>query len=87
MTDDISMKALKGDIGKLSLAALDAGCDLILHCNGDLSEMNTIAETLKSNMREIELPSHIIPERDKNIEFDLQESKARLQNIVSKFVN
>ena len=87
MTDDISMKALKGDIGKLSLAALDAGCDLILHCNGDLSEMNAIAETLKSNIREIELPNHIILERDKNIEFDLQESKARLQNIISKFVN
>ncbi len=86
MTDDISMKALKGDIGKLSLAALEAGCDLILHCNGNLSEMNTIAETLKSNMCEIELPSYMILESDKNIEFDLQESKARLQNIVSKFV-
>ena len=49
--------------------------------------MNAIAETLKSNIREIELPSHIILERDKNIEFDLQDSKARLQNIISKFVN
>ena len=49
--------------------------------------MNAIAETLKSNIREIELPSYMILKRDKNIEFDLQESKARLQNIVSKFVN
>ena len=81
------MKALKGDIGKLSLAALEAGCDLILHCNGDLLEMNTIADTLKSNMCEIELPSYMTLKRDKNIEFDLQESKARLQNIISKFVN
>jgi hypothetical protein len=49
--------------------------------------MNTIAETLKNNIREIELTSHMMLKRDKNIEFDLQESKARLQNIVSKFVN
>lgn len=46
MTDDMSMKALKGDIGSLSKQALEAGCDLILHCNGDMYEMNRIAEVL-----------------------------------------
>lgn len=46
MTDDMSMKALKGDIGSLSKQALDAGCDLILHCNGDMYEMNRIADVL-----------------------------------------
>lgn len=43
MTDDMSMKALKGDIGELSKQALEAGCDLILHCNGDMEEMQKIA--------------------------------------------
>ena len=39
MTDDISMKALKGDLADLSTQALDAGCDVILHCNGKFEEM------------------------------------------------
>lgn len=43
MTDDISMKALKGAIGELSARSLQAGCDLVLHCNGDMAEMQAIA--------------------------------------------
>ncbi|PCJ06112.1 MAG: beta-N-acetylhexosaminidase [Rhodobacteraceae bacterium] len=38
MTDDISMKALSGSPAELTRAALDAGCDVILHCNGTLAE-------------------------------------------------
>jgi beta-N-acetylhexosaminidase len=45
-TDDISMKALKGDIGELSKKALDAGCDIILHCNGDMEEMEKIGDII-----------------------------------------
>lgn len=44
MTDDISMKALQGDLGSLSRAALAAGCDLVLHCNGTLAERVAVAE-------------------------------------------
>jgi len=44
MTDDISMKALTGDLGDLSRQALTAGCDVILHCNGDLAEMQVVAD-------------------------------------------
>jgi beta-N-acetylhexosaminidase len=33
MTDDISMKALSDDLGTLSRASIEAGCDVILHCN------------------------------------------------------
>lgn len=43
MTDDISMKALSGDLADLSRAALDAGCDVILHCNGSLDERRAVA--------------------------------------------
>ncbi len=43
MTDDISMGALVGSVAKLSRASLAAGCDLILHCNGDLAEMEAVA--------------------------------------------
>lgn len=48
MTDDISMQALSGGLQERSLAALDAGCDLVLHCNGDLSEMTALTQALPS---------------------------------------
>jgi beta-N-acetylhexosaminidase len=44
MTDDLSMKALSGSLGERARAALKAGCDMVLHCNGDLEEMREIAE-------------------------------------------
>lgn len=43
MTDDVSMKALSGDIGGNASAAFAAGCDLALHCNGDIREMRAVA--------------------------------------------
>ncbi|MEM8855342.1 MAG: beta-N-acetylhexosaminidase [Pseudomonadota bacterium] len=46
MTDDISMGALKGSIGANAAAALSAGCDIVLHCNGVMDEMTTIAAAL-----------------------------------------
>ena len=45
MTDDISMHALNGPVAARGHAALAAGCDLVLHCNGDLNEMAELAET------------------------------------------
>lgn len=42
MTDDISMQALPGRIGSRGDAAREAGCDVILHCNGDVSEMHEL---------------------------------------------
>jgi beta-N-acetylhexosaminidase len=43
MTDDISMKALSGGFRDRTEGALRAGCDLVLHCNGDMGEMTEIA--------------------------------------------
>ncbi len=44
MTDDISMKALSGDLATRARAALAAGCDVVLHCNGTLDERRAVAE-------------------------------------------
>lgn len=44
MTDDISMKALKGSLSDLSRASLAAGCDVILYCNGPLDKQREVAE-------------------------------------------
>ena len=37
-SDDLCMKALRGEPGALAAAAIEAGCDLVLHCNGALTE-------------------------------------------------
>jgi beta-N-acetylhexosaminidase len=46
VTDDLSMKALGGRIGERARRAIDAGCDLALHCNGKLDEMVEIAASI-----------------------------------------
>src|SRR6201996_1076565 len=47
MSDDLSMQALEGPLGSRAKAALFAGCDIVLHCNGDMDEMKQIAVEAK----------------------------------------
>jgi beta-N-acetylhexosaminidase len=42
MSDDLSMKALSGDFTDRARAAVAAGCDMLLHCNGDPAEMRAV---------------------------------------------
>ncbi len=42
MTDDISMEALSGNVSDRSAGAIAAGCDIVLHCNGKLREMEAV---------------------------------------------
>lgn len=43
MTDDLSMNALPGPVAERAARARAAGCDVALHCNGDLDEMQDVA--------------------------------------------
>jgi len=49
MSDDISMKSLKGSIKVNTLKAFNAGCDLVLHCNGNHKEMSDSCYSLTHN--------------------------------------
>ena len=46
VTDDLSMAALSGGLGQRARAALAAGCDVVLHCGGDLDEMRELADAV-----------------------------------------
>ena len=44
ISDDLSMKSLKGNLKENVIKTFNAGCNLVLHCNGNLKEMKIIAE-------------------------------------------
>jgi beta-N-acetylhexosaminidase len=82
MTDDLSMEALSGPISARAKAALFAGCDVVLHCNGKMAEMKDVAGEAKplegaSLKRAEQALSHIItPEA-----FDPAGAQARLNEL------
>jgi beta-N-acetylhexosaminidase len=46
VSDDLSMRALRGDLAQRATAALAAGCDIALHCNGKAAEMAAVADAV-----------------------------------------
>lgn len=48
MTDDLGMKALTGPMSERGSKALAAGCDVVLHCSGDMGEMQELAPAIPS---------------------------------------
>ena len=43
ISDDLSMKSLKGDIKTNTIKTFESGCNIALHCNANLNEMKIIA--------------------------------------------
>jgi beta-N-acetylhexosaminidase len=46
LSDDLSMQALSGTLAERAAAALHAGIDVVLHCNGNADEMETVAASV-----------------------------------------
>ena len=44
ISDDLSMKSLKGSIGENTIKTFNSGCNIVLHCNGDFKEMEIVAK-------------------------------------------
>lgn len=80
VSDDLSMRALSGEIGERARAALAAGCDLVLHCNGDMEEMRAVAAGASVLAgRAAERAQSALARRPKSLEpVDEREVRARL---------
>ena len=83
MTDDISMKALSGDIATNSFLALQAGCDLVLHCNGNFNEICQIAEKI-SLLNSVSIDPILLDTFKTKKTLNLKEIASELEHIISK---
>lgn len=87
MSDDVSMKALSGDFASRSRAILVAGCDVVLHCNGVMGEMEAVVtetprltgEALARAQRAL-LP---LGRQDDSVEDDVRAEFAELMQLVA----
>ncbi len=79
MSDDLSMKALSGDFRQRAKDSLSAGCDVVLHCNGDMAEMKAVMSGVGGLSKEARRRSQAVMNRlVKVVEpFDVAEARAR----------
>ncbi|MEI9993842.1 MAG: beta-N-acetylhexosaminidase [Rhizomicrobium sp.] len=84
ISDDLSMNALDGPLSVRTKAALFAGCDVILHCNGKMDEMREVASEVKvldgAGLRRAEHALSLLSVPDA---FDPAAAEARLAELMS----
>ena len=85
-TDDITMKALNKSAAQNAKDSLTAGCDLALHCNGDLSDRRAVLEATDDLMSDeyARLKSFFLS-ADKTTSIDHVKCYGRLQEIIMEY--
>ncbi|KRR18224.1 beta-hexosaminidase [Bradyrhizobium lablabi] len=85
MSDDVSMNALAGSIAVRTRAIVNAGCDMVLHCNGKLDEMRDVArETPELADGALERARRALAARRQPEPFDRQAGRAELEALVDR---
>jgi beta-N-acetylhexosaminidase len=83
MSDDLSMKALAGSLAARTRAALFAGCDIALHCNGDMDEMMDVAsEAQKLDGPALKRSEQALSHLSRPDAFDAEAAEARLAELM-----
>ncbi len=83
MSDDISMQALSGSVAERSRLALGAGCDVVLHCNGDPGEMQAVAAACgELNRAGSERGARALASRGTGSEIDIEATRAELAELI-----
>ena len=84
MTDDISMKALRGSLTDISRTALEAGCDVILHCNGSLDARREVAEAAgEMNDQAQSRAERALSARKTPDDIDISAAEAQLETLLN----
>jgi beta-N-acetylhexosaminidase len=85
MSDDVSMNALAGSIAERTRAIIDAGCDMVLHCNGKLDEMREVArETPELSGEALERARRALASRKPPQAFDRLAARAELDRLITR---
>ena len=85
MSDDVSMNALAGSIAERTSAIVNAGCDMVLHCNGKLDEMRDVArETPELAGEALDRARRALALRRKPEAFDRQAARAELDALTDR---
>jgi beta-N-acetylhexosaminidase len=85
MSDDVSMNALAGSIAERTRAIVDAGCDMVLHCNGKLDEMRDVArEAPELAGAALERARRALASRKPPEPFDRQAGRAELEALMDR---
>src|SRR6266481_2925422 len=85
MSDDVSMNALAGSIAERTRAILTAGCDLVLHCNGNLDEMRDVArETPELSGKALQRATRALASRRAPQALDRLKARAELDALIER---
>jgi beta-N-acetylhexosaminidase len=85
MSDDVSMNALSGSIAERTKAIFAAGCDTVLHCNGNLEEMREVAaETPELSGTALVRAARALASRGPPQPFDRAAARAELDAMMSR---
>jgi beta-N-acetylhexosaminidase len=84
LSDDLSMGALSGSLGERAARARAAGCDLALHCNGDLGEMAEVLQAAGSlEGAAAERVECALARREAPVAFDAAAGEAELARLLA----
>ncbi|MGJ4939089.1 beta-N-acetylhexosaminidase [Bradyrhizobium sp. HKCCYLS1011] len=85
MSDDVSMNALAGSIAERTRAIIAAGCDVVLHCNGKLDEMQAVvAETPELSGIALARADRALAARKPAVALDRAAARAELDALINR---
>lgn len=85
MSDDVSMNALAGTIAERTRAIFAAGCDMALHCNGNIEEMREVAgQTPELAGRALERANAALAARKPPQPFDRAAARTELDALIAR---